>query len=168
MVGLIKPASSDTLTSVFSISTAFTTEKYRIVITSLTTVVLKGLSNLSEYMTPWKYWKYTSKWKSQTITLSQFIFLMTATSSRSKEQWRTGSVSALPRLAKPCQNDAPGNTPWCVPSQSHTVNSWNNMVLRPECVWTLIATFLTNAPGPPDIPWHFGHSYPLPRSKLYQ
>lgn len=52
MVGLIKPASSDTLTSVFSISTAFTTEKYRIVITSLTTVVLKGLSNLSEYMTP--------------------------------------------------------------------------------------------------------------------
>lgn len=51
MVGMIKPVSSDTLTSVTSISIAFTREKYRIVINSLTAVVLKGLSSLNEYIT---------------------------------------------------------------------------------------------------------------------
>lgn len=43
MVGLIEPISSDTLTSVFSISTAFTTQKYRTVTNSFTIAVSKGL-----------------------------------------------------------------------------------------------------------------------------
>lgn len=43
MVGLIKPVSSDTLISVFSTPTAFTTEQQGIVINSFTIDVLKGL-----------------------------------------------------------------------------------------------------------------------------
>lgn len=155
MVDLFKPVSSDTLTSVFSASTAFTTEKYRIVIHSVTIAILRAFSKLNEYMTPLKYQKNAIKWKSQTITLAQFPFLVIATSSRNKEQWRTGSVSALPSSAKPCQNGAAGNMPWCVLSQPRLVH---NLVLR---ISTLMATFPTNALGPSDLPWYFGHSHPL-------
>lgn len=158
MVGLIKLLSTDTLTSVFSIFTAFTTEKYRIVINSFTVVDLKGLFQPTWIYGSMKMLKIRKKWKSQTITLAQFLSLMIATSSRSNEQWRTGSVSAQPSHARTVLL---GTCAGVSRSQPHVVNSWNNMVLRPECVWTLLAAFPTHAPGPPDLPWYFGHSHPL-------
>lgn len=82
---------------------------------------------------------------------------MTATSSRSKEQWRAGLVSLLCRAqSSRVRTTLLGTCPGVSLSQLRAVNSQNNTALRPECTWTFVFAFPPRTPGPPGLPSDFG------------
>lgn len=84
------------------------------------------------------------------------LFLMIATSSRTMKQQRTGWVSLLCQAQPSCVKERTmwlGSCPGVSLPQPQALNSWNNILWRPECVWTLVPAFPLHIHGTSALPW---------------